>query len=312
VFKKLGIGKSLLIYIGISGFFVCCIGWIFFGTSQMAVSSLTEASEKGLSSLQIQNSVVKSMALVQSNIMPITADPDKDSRDIRVDIVKGFMSEVKKLLETCGNECSTVTADFAKFDAKWNELINSHLSKNDLVGASHHVVNELNPIAESLFDKLDKAASEVSKQARADFESAHLKADNMKKFLMVLIFALVGAILATGYIFQKKLISALEHVVEMVRAAVTNTAHKTEEINASSDTLSNATAKQAAAIQETVASIEEMSSMISRNAEHAKLAAQLSAESSSAASSGGTEIAKLISSMKVFFSIKITLKSIEF
>lgn len=111
-----------------------------------------------------------------------------------------------------------------------------------------------------------------------------------------------------GFIFQKKLVAALAEVASQVRNSVETTSQKSAEISDSSATLSQAATRQAASIEETVASLEEMSSMVKRNAEHAQAAAEFSRQSTQAASDGGKEINILISSMR---EISASSKKIE-
>lgn len=301
MFKKFGIGKALLIYVAVSAIFVLLIGSAFFYTSQTALTALGNASSYGISHLQVQNKLIKSMALVHSNILPIAADQDKDSRDIRVELVGGFLKELKSLRDKCAASCKSLDEDLAKYEQTWSEA-QSALAKNDLPTASNKILNYLNPISEKIFDKLDKVASETNKETTELLSAAEKDSASKKKLLFGLICALVLSIVGMGFVFQKKLVQALNQVVEKVHHSVVETTSKSHNISSSNVKLSQSSTTQAASIEETVASIEEMSSMIQRNAESAQTAATLSGESTRAASDGGKEIASLISYMKEIYS----------
>ncbi|UYL10142.1 methyl-accepting chemotaxis protein [Bdellovibrio sp. SKB1291214] len=301
MFKKIGIGKSLLLYVFASASFVLLVGCAFFYTSQQAISALGKASEFGISSLSIQNKLIKSMALVHSNILPIASDNDKDSRDIRVELVGGFIKELKTLREKCGDNCKTIDEDVAKYEATWKD-IQSSLAKNDVQSSANKIMNNLNPIAEKIFDKLDKAATDVDKRTAEMLETAEKDSMNKKKLLLGMICTLVVSVVGLGFLFQNRLVSALNQVVERVHHSVVETTSKSQSISESNVKLSHSSTTQAASIEETVASIEEMSSMIQRNAEGAQTAAELSTESTKAATEGGREIERLITYMKEIYS----------
>lgn len=297
MFKKLGIGKAILAFITFSALIGVVVGAVSIISSRSAVSSLSAVSLQGMEKLTIQNSLIKDVALVHSNVLPIPAELDKDMRMIRVDIVDGFIKESNTLFVKCGETCKKSYDDFQKYMLEWKAIV-ALLNKDDIKGAADGIQNKLNPLAEGMFDKLDKAATEIGKQAKTDFYSTGAQIEKMEKIRFVAIVLMVLTVISFGFIFQRKLVQTIKTVVTQVHDSVMNTADKTKEIASNTDTLSNSAQKQASAIEETVASLEEMSSMIKRNADHATAAAGLSLESTKAATSGGEEISKLIESMR--------------
>ncbi|MEK2689827.1 methyl-accepting chemotaxis protein [Bdellovibrio sp. GT3] len=300
MFKKIGIGKSLLLYVFASASFVLLVGCAFFYTSQKALTTLGSVSEFGISSLSIQNKIIKSMALVHSNILPIAADTDKDSRDIRVELVGGFLKELKSLKAKCGENCNSINADLEKYEASWTD-IQASLAKNDLPTSANKILNNLNPIAEKIFEQMDKAATETDKKTAELLASADKDSTQKKQILLGMICVLVLSVISMGFLFQKRLVNALKLVVDRVHHSVTETTSKSQSISESNVKLSQSSTTQAASIEETVASLEEMSSMIQRNAEGAATAATLSTESNRAATEGGKEIEQLITYMKEIY-----------
>lgn len=300
MFKKFGISKSFFVYNFVCALFIILVGGAFFYTSRTAIDSLSKTSNGGITSLEGQNSIIKSMALVHSNILPLVADQDKDSRDIRMELVGGYLKELKTQISKCGTSCSTLNGDLEKYEKNWQE-VQGKFAKNDLPGASSAIINNLNPIAESVFDKLDKIAITTNK-ATTEMLSASEKDSSQKMLVLAgMIVALVVSIMALGFLFQRKLVRSLNEVVLKVHQSVTETNSKSQSISDSNEKLSHSSTTQAASIEETVASIEEMSSMVQRNAESARLAADLSAQSTEAASNGGKEIQSLINSMKEIY-----------
>ncbi|WP_413583377.1 methyl-accepting chemotaxis protein [Bdellovibrio sp. HCB288] len=300
MFKRIGIGKSLLLYVFASASFVLLVGCAFFYTSQKALATLGSVSEFGISSLSIQNKIIKSMALVHSNILPIAADTDKDSRDIRVELVGGFLKELKSLKAKCGENCNSINADLEKYEASWTD-IQASLAKNDLPTSANKILNNLNPIAEKIFEQMDKAATETDKKTAELLASADKDSTQKKQILLGMICVLVLSVISMGFLFQKRLVNALKVVVDRVHHSVTETTSKSQSISESNVKLSQSSTTQAASIEETVASLEEMSSMIQRNAEGAATAATLSTESNRAATEGGKEIEQLIIYMKEIY-----------
>lgn len=297
MFKKLGIGKVLLIYLASIAGAVALVSTLFFQTSQSALASLVLVSEKGAQQMGMQNSLIKSMALVHSNILPLAAETDPDSQEIRVELVKGFWAEFVSLLEKCGSTCDSLREDTKKYETEWLSVSELIAGKNQGT-AGQAILNKLNPLAEVVFDKLDKAATEVTKATNDAIIESRESTRKAKIQILVMLGVLISSILIVGFFFQKRLVAAFQEVAEKVLPAVLNTTQRSSEISVSSNTLSQAATRQAASIEETVASLEEMSSMVKRNAEHAQAAAEFSQQSTQAATEGGREINVLITSMR--------------
>lgn len=296
--SKFGIGKSLGFYSGIIACFVLAMGALFLNESTKSVHALSSTSENGLSSMQIQVMMIKSMALIHSNILPIPSEADKDSRDIRVDIAGGFISEFKDLITKCAGACKSVAEDMEKYDSAWQKVKSGKLQAGDMPGAMNEIIANLNPLAEGIFDKLDKAANAKSKEVTESFNASKEESNKTQKVLFGLIVFLVACILIAGWAFKRAIVNALNNVAVSVTESVGKSIANSESISDSSDKLSRATTEQAAAIEETAASIEELSSMVSKNAENAKMAAELSAKGTEEASKGGEQILSLIDSIR--------------
>lgn len=297
MFKKLGIGRVLLVYLACISGAVALVSTLFFQTSQGVLSSLVAVSETGMQQMSMQNSLIKSMALVHSNILPLAAETDPDSQEIRIELVKGFWGEFVSLLEKCGNPCDLLQEDKKKYEAEWLNVSGLLANKNQ-AAAAQAILNNLNPLAEVVFDKLDKAATATTKTTNDAISASRESASKAKVTILVMLGVLISGILIVGFFFQRRLVAALHEVAEKVLSSVANTTQKSSEISVSSNTLSQAATRQAASIEETVASIEEMSSMVKRNAEHAQAAAEFSQQSTEAAKDGGSEINVLITSMR--------------
>lgn len=94
----------------------------------------------------------------------------------------------------------------------------------------------------------------------------------------------------------------VSNTVTGIASGLTSSGHQVSEaitqLTAAGQTLSQSSTEAAASLEETVASLEEMSSMVRMNSDNAKQAAALSQSSKEAAEQGQNEIHHLIESMK--------------
>lgn len=90
---------------------------------------------------------------------------------------------------------------------------------------------------------------------------------------------------------------SLRNIISRVRDGVNNVARASSEIAAGNTDLSSRTEQQSAAVVETAASMEELTSTVKLNAENAHHASQLATDASHNASCGGEIISEVITTM---------------
>jgi methyl-accepting chemotaxis protein len=90
----------------------------------------------------------------------------------------------------------------------------------------------------------------------------------------------------------------LARTIENARAASTSVSLAAQQLTSSSNVLSNGTAQQAASVEETTASLEEMSSSITQNADHSRNLEQMAMRGAQDAEEAAGSVFKTVSAMK--------------
>lgn len=129
------------------------------------------------------------------------------------------------------------------------------------------------------------------------------------KNLIYLVSAATGVIVFAVLLWiAARISSAVGSVAERLTTAGGQVAAAVEQLNEAGNSLSQSSTEAAASLEETVAALEEMTSMVQMNSDNAKQAAALSASSRDSAEQGEKEIQNLITSMT---SISQSSKKIE-
>lgn len=115
-------------------------------------------------------------------------------------------------------------------------------------------------------------------------------------------------VFATLLFLAHKVSSSVGSIASRLTTAGNNVASSVEQLNEAGNSLSQSSTEAAASLEETVAALEEMSSMVQMNSDNAKQAAALSSSSKEAAERGESEIKSLIKSMS---DISTSSKKIE-
>lgn len=116
--------------------------------------------------------------------------------------------------------------------------------------------------------------------------------------MLVVISVGLLAGLAFGVFFAISLSKAISAVAKELAGGANHVTQVAEQISTSSFSLSQAASQQAASLEETVATMEELTSMVKVNSENAKQAAALASSTREVALKGEKEISTLIESIQ--------------
>lgn len=157
-----------------------------------------------------------------------------------------------------------------EFVAKGKELI---------VTTSRPVMQEMSQFVDNHLDSSKKAIDE-------DLTNANLLYSRTKKAIVLTAAGLIGFALVLSFIVLRNVRRSLDQIIGQLLSTSDSFGGASEKIASSSSGLSQATIEQAASLQETAASLEELTSMVSRNMESAKRAANVSGDSQTSANRG--------------------------
>jgi methyl-accepting chemotaxis protein len=196
---------------------------------------------------------------------------------------------------------------------KFKEKYDSHLAKIEEVT---NVYNEnkngdllsLDKIQNLYFVELENAGNDLTNSG-ADLNKmqeavtilnviAANKQGKQSVLLIAICIIAIGSVSAfVGFKFSENLEKALKRTIEILSLSSGEMSTATKQIAKSSETLSQATTKQATSLQQTTASVEEMNSMIGVSASNAKNASEQSKMSREYALKGREVVSEMIQSM---------------
>lgn len=127
-------------------------------------------------------------------------------------------------------------------------------------------------------DVLEQVIRLNERDAAAAQQTANQESVKTGSIIMVAIVIGVVLAIALGIILSLNITRPLKRVVEKLYEGSIQTAASTAEISSTSQQLSQGATEQAASLEETSSSLDEMSSMTKRNADNANRASQLAQE----------------------------------
>jgi len=117
---------------------------------------------------------------------------------------------------------------------------------------------------------------------------------------LVLVFSVVGIVggLAGAYLIIRSVNGPIQRLTLRLSAGASHTATASAQVTSASQTLAEGSSRQAGALEESSASLEEMAGMTRRNAENAQAAKQLANQTRQAADTGTEDMKEMKAAMR--------------
>lgn len=219
------------------------------------------------------------------------------------DLVKSVIRDLDKV-RSVDQEYYGTYEPFQKSYDSYQESIREQLREvySFMMSPDHFLDNKV----ESYKRLADLSARnmELYKNINKDFDAIlKVRLQSLKdlraKQLTMSVLAMLLAIIVSGYLGYtiSKTIKAFHHAIKSLRAEANSALDIGQNLIKASTQVSDSSSTQAAAIEQTSASLEELSSMVAINAQHSVKARELASESREFASRGAKEMHGLLQAM---------------
>ena len=206
-FLRTQINQSVVLASALISIMILGFGGSMFFITYDSIKDLLSTFNGFSKDLNQQNALVRSMALVHSNLIWVGSETDASRRIIRTEVVDEFAQDLNRKLEVCGARCIDLRKEFAIYFQKWNEIKPLAQRNITLSAFRENVESQMNPLAERLFDNLDKESGVVVKDGQKNFESS---VERKYKMLVGAVFLLLLIVFTTITFFRYIRISLLD------------------------------------------------------------------------------------------------------
>ncbi len=300
--------KMILSFVGVSGL-LAAQGMLNYQTTSDISDRFKEVVEVNVARLNMISKFtsVSAMAFAELGIAGLNADGQETVKHLdTVSQLEVQLTELDKEYRSSpfvdGEE--KIYHEFIGAWRNWFEAFHKvrDLGKNSKTEADNKQFREV--IVSSLFNKNDelRKVTENLKSFHSHLadkaELAGLEEVRMARNLGILViaFGMVSAV-AIGFAFASFLSRRLSDITNKIENSANSSRITGDDTTSAVRKLSENAKTAASSLQQTVASLEEITSMVRTNTDHAKEANGLSQKSKDSAETGEKEIARLIESM---------------
>jgi methyl-accepting chemotaxis protein len=239
--------------------------------------------------------LVESVGEVQGTVQRLQREKDPDTMEKLMDQGKSASKTVLAKIQEAG-ATGDVAAAFEALGSA-NEKTIGLLLHGDIGQAQQVAIEESNPA----FDRLLSAIGKLEQQMRRQEEVEVAASDAAGRRLQTTIFSLVGILIAGLIAFAwftlRHINVTLHQVLKELSTASDGNAAAASQISASSQALAQGASEQAASLEETSASSEEINSITGKNADNAERAAEKMKDAASHIAEANTRLEQMVVSM---------------
>jgi methyl-accepting chemotaxis protein len=221
-------------------------------------------------------------------------DPDK---------IEKLMGEAKVATErarakvdgTAGADGEISAAFHALREA--NEKSVEALLIGDYGQAQQRVIEESNPAFARLFEAIGKVRDEASRQEQAVVQEAESASSRAHVAIFGAVAAVLGVLIFFSVIVMRRVHRALTQAVTELTNASDGTAGAAAQVSSSAQALAQGASEQAASLEETSATSEEINSMTRQNAENARRATSQMSQAVQLVDEANSRLSEMVRSM---------------
>jgi methyl-accepting chemotaxis protein len=227
------------------------------------------------------------MQRLEGDLKAVTADNDKIYEDL-----KGLLTTAKgqQLLE----QTTTARAEYVKI-------------RNDVIAMSRQATNntqayrlgrtQLDPASVRYLSNLEALVNFIKTNADASTHGIQSAVSSSQVGILIGLALAVLVGMGLSYFISRSTSLLLSRVATTLNDGSNQVASAAAQVSGNSQSLAEGASEQAASMEETGSSLEEMSSMTKRNADNSQKANELARETRSAAEKGAADMQNMIAAM---------------
>jgi methyl-accepting chemotaxis protein len=261
-----------------------------------AIGGLSTATTQAVTQLDRSYTLLELISASHGDLQQLIRLKDPDEMEKLLNTLKDQQKRSLELIARTGAEGGTLKAKYEAVLVQQNAVLDKVL-RGDLSSAQEVFFGAMAAQHESVLVELGQQRVRVG-QATATFLAAQRARAQWKMNLQSGSLGLITlGLIAFGWRLRGQIIRELHRISGAIAEASTQFSHAAGQVSVNSQSLAEGASQQAASLEETSASLEEMASMTKRNAENAQQADQLVKQTRLAADQGAADMTSMTSAM---------------
>lgn len=239
--------------------------------------------------------LVTSAGKVQSVAQRMVREKDPDTLEQLLDQARELKKEVLRKIAEAGGPSSVAAA----FDAleRANEGTAQAALHGEYALAQQGLIEDSSPAFDRLLSTIAALQQVSSRAEESAADEDAVRAKRAETAILVVVALALAGLIAFGFAVDHRIANNLRNAVHRLAATAESTAQAAGQVSSASDSLAQGASAQAGSLQETSASSREIHSVIRRNEENSRLAAQMTEQSEQLVGTANQRLVQMLDSM---------------
>lgn len=295
--KKLGL-RRFLIYSGLLlGVCTTLLGFYIYADISKSLTTLETINVSAMQQAISNHVVLDRLTQNESMFVKFISSNSVDDLEAMQKTLDKNFQEIETQLADCKEQCKGISELIVTYKTSYKELLEKWVYTGNKSGATNYFITLLGPVFDKLLVQVDKYSNSTIEANKRALQVASLDFDKVKNLIILLVILVPALFILYALILMKFLNTALGEVVEKLNQITSKIIDQVEDVKSASDSLANSVSEQAATVLQTVSSVDEMNTAITRNAETSERSKTFSNDCRESAVDGREAMSAMLSSI---------------
>ncbi len=270
-------------------------GLYYYTSSQASRDSVT-LTEGFLAKARRSYSLLEHVSGDLSSLQNLLRQKDPDEIEKGINALKASQDETLETIKSCGESGATVKTQFDAFLTLQSTVLDEVLKGNAGLAYEKYLL-KVSPQCSLVLQEIRQYHQNAEAVAEREMTAQQALLKSRLQVRSAVVVAFVVVVLAAG-LYQRSRIARQLHKIasELAEVSMASVSSAGQVANAS-QSLAQGASEQAASLEQTSASLEEMASVTRRNAETAAKVNELATEARTAADTGAADVKEMAAAM---------------
>ena len=240
--------------------------------------------------------LVEAVGQVQGAVQRLVREKDPDNMEKLMDQSKSASKSAGAKIQEAGATGSGVAAAFEALGGANDKSIGL-LLHGESAQSQQVLIEESNPAFERLMAAIGELQREMNRRETAEMAASDAASSRLQNSIFGLVGIVIVVLIAFTFPIVRRINVTLHQVLAELKVASEGNAAAASQISASSHALAHGASQQAASLEETSASSEEITCITMKNAENAERAAEKMKEAAAQITEANTRLEQMVVSM---------------
>ena len=296
IHEKISVPHQLMLLVGMASGATIVAAALYYYTSSRTFKDSTAMTTATVEKLNTSYGLLARIAGDMNNLEQLLRLDDPDAIDKAIKDLDASQNESLILVASTGEDGQKVKAEFDRLVSQEKGVIELFVKGQNAL-ADEAFLHNISPQANLILEEIGKYHAAVQTTARQTLFSHQAQMQSQLIWRTTMLGIVVVLVLFAGWWTKTHIANCLLDIASDLAKVSDNSAEAAGQVSASSQSLAEGASTQAAALEETNASLEEMATMTKGNADNAQKANEFAKNARATADQGAEDVQAMSTAM---------------